>query len=99
MRYVAPIRKELGIKTFFNILGPILNPARVNIQLTGVSDLKTFELYKGLFSKLNGLFGVVHSFHGYDEISLTGDFRVATRNIDEVFSPNQLEMNKVSPTA
>lgn len=77
MKYVAPIRKELGIRTFFNILGPILNPAMVKKQFTGVSDMTTFDLYKNLFLKSGASFGVVHSLDIYDEISLTSPFLLA----------------------
>lgn len=99
MKVVAPIRKGLGIKTFFNILGPLLNPARVKTQLTGVSDLKTFELYKAFFADQNGNFGVVHALDGYDEISLTGDFRVAKKQTDKIFSPNNLGFELIQDTS
>lgn len=97
MKYVAPIRKELGIKTFFNILGPLLNPAKVKTQLTGVSDLGTFEVYKILFAGAEGRYAVVHSLDGYDEISLTGDFRVAYQKKDAVFRPSHFNLGTVLP--
>jgi anthranilate phosphoribosyltransferase len=96
MKAVAPIRKELGIKTFFNILGPLMNPAKVKKQLTGVSDLKTFELYKTLFSKSGGDYAVVHALDGYDEISLTGDFRVSFKSKDEILSPEKVGLLRVN---
>ena len=88
MRFVGPIRKELGIKTFFNILGPLMNPAKVQKQLSGVFDLKTFELYKDLFLSTGTKFGVLHALDGYDEVSLTGDFRLANNQSDRVLEPN-----------
>ncbi len=90
MRFVGPIRKELGIKTFFNILGPLLNPAKVKKQLTGVYSLPVFELYKSLFQRTDAQFGILHALDGYDEISLTGDFLLTTHNATshgEMFSP------------
>lgn len=96
MKAVAPIRKELGIKTFFNILGPLMNPAKVTKQLTGVSDLKTFELYKTLFAKTDGNYAVVHALDGYDEISLTGDFRISFKNSDVIFSPEKVGLLHVN---
>jgi anthranilate phosphoribosyltransferase len=80
MRYVGPVRKALGIKTFFNILGPLLNPARVNRQVTGVYNLETFELYEALYLRSQSKFGVLHSLDDYDEISLTGPFILSTQN-------------------
>lgn len=88
MRFVGPIRKELGIKTFFNILGPLMNPAKVQKQLSGVFDQKTFELYKDLFLSSGTKFGVLHALDGYDEVSLTGDFRLANNQSDKVLEPN-----------
>lgn len=97
MRFVGPIRKELGIKTFFNILGPLLNPAKVQKQLTGVFDLKTFDLYYELFLQSNVKFGIVHSLDGYDEVSLTGDFKFGNRNTIEVWKPNDLGFSESNP--
>lgn len=80
MKYVAPIRKELGIKTFFNILGPLLNPAKVQKQFSGVYDLKVFDLYAELFKRTHQKFGIVYDLGGYDEISLTNDVKIVTNN-------------------
>lgn len=97
MRFVGSIRKELGIKTFFNILGPLLNPAKVQKQLTGVFDLKTFDLYYELFLQSNVKFGIVHALDGYDEVSLTGDFKFGNRNTIEVWKPNDLGFSESNP--
>jgi anthranilate phosphoribosyltransferase len=104
MKYVAPIRKELGLKTFFNILGPLLNSAKVKKQLTGTYDLKTAEIYAELFSRTDSNYAIVHSLDGYDEISLTGDFIVKVPSQqekgfrDEVFSPISLGLPILNPT-
>jgi anthranilate phosphoribosyltransferase len=90
MKYVGPIRKELGIKTFFNILGPLLNPAKVKKQLSGVSDLNTFELYVNVFKNTDTKFGIVHALDIYDEISLTGNFILGNRDNTSEYSPKQI---------
>ncbi len=78
MRYVGPIRKELGMKTFFNLLGPLLNPAKVNKQLTGVFSPEAFDLYAGYFKDSGHAYGIVYAEDGYDEISLTSNFLLET---------------------
>jgi anthranilate phosphoribosyltransferase len=83
MKYVAPIRKELGMKTFFNILGPLLNPAKVQKQFSGVYNLPVFDLYAQLFSRravsrTAVKFGIIYDLAGYDEISLTNNFQIST---------------------
>lgn len=95
MKYVAPIRKELGIRTFFNILGPILNPAMVKKQFTGVSDMTTFDLYKNLFIKSGASFGVVHSLDIYDEISLTSPFLLAMGEVVKTIEAKDLGFEPV----
>jgi anthranilate phosphoribosyltransferase len=95
MRFVGPVRKELGIKTFFNILGPLMNPAKVQKQLSGVFDLNTFELYKNLFLLSSTKFGVLHAIDGYDEVSLTGDFRFANGQSDDLLSPSNFNFEKI----
>jgi anthranilate phosphoribosyltransferase len=96
MRFVGPIRKELGIKTFFNILGPLMNPAKVQKQLSGVFDINTFELYKNLFLSSDTKFGVLHALDGYDEVSLTGDFRFANGQSDNLLSPSNFNFDKIN---
>lgn len=97
MKHIGPVRKELGVKTFFNILGPLMNPAEVKTQLSGVSDEKTFELYKNLFSSQEGRFAVIHALDGYDEISLTGGFRVWQGGEDGVIQPADWGLPLVAP--
>ncbi len=94
MRFVGPIRKELGMKTFFNMLGPILNPAKVQKQLTGVYSPEVLNIYGELFSKSGGNFGVLYGTDGYDEISLTSDFELITKKGKEIISPEQLGFTK-----
>lgn len=94
MRFVGPIRKELGMKTFFNMLGPILNPAQVKKQVTGVYNQEILGIYAELFQKTEGNFGVLFGLDGYDEISLTSDFELITNKGKETFSPEQLGFTK-----
>ena len=94
MRFVGPIRKELGMKTFFNMLGPILNPAQVKKQVTGVYNKEILNIYGELFQKVEGNFGVLFGLDGYDEISLTSDFELVTNKGKEKFSPEQLGFTK-----
>jgi len=90
MKAVAPVRKELKMKTIFNILGPIVNPSNPKNQLVGVFDLKTAELYGKLFSSLDKNYAIVHTLSGYDEISLTDDFKIITKNENKIVSPQNL---------
>ena len=94
MRFVGPIRKELGMKTFFNMLGPILNPAKVQRQITGVYNQEILGIYGELFQKTEGNFGVLFGLDGYDEISLTSDFELITKRGKETFSPEQMGFTK-----
>jgi anthranilate phosphoribosyltransferase len=75
MKNVAPIRRELGVKTFFNILGPLVNPSSPQNQLVGVFDLEIARIYNYLLQESNTSYTILHSLDGYDEISLTGKFK------------------------
>jgi anthranilate phosphoribosyltransferase len=97
MRHVGPIRKELGFKTFFNLLGPLLNPAHVRRQLAGVYSPAVAELYAGVLRRAGGRFAVVHALDGYDEISLTGDVRVWRQDSDETLSLETLGLGTNRP--
>lgn len=77
LKRVQPVRKTLGIRTVFNVLGPLVNPARPQFHYAGVYDLELLRLYSYLFTRRGERFAVVHSLDGYDEISLTGTARVA----------------------
>jgi anthranilate phosphoribosyltransferase len=94
---LANIRKRLGFRTFFNLLGPLLNPANPNAQLVGVSDSRVFKIYSNYFQETNTKWLLVHSFDGYDEISLTGQFLIRGPKIDEVFYPEDLGFVRCRP--
>ncbi len=96
MKNVAPIRKELGIKTFFNMLGPLTNPSFPQKQLTGVFSLELARMYAYLYQKTNKNYLIVHSLDGYDEVSLTGDFKVITAQSEQILRPKDLGMDTLS---
>jgi len=88
---VAPIRLRLGVKTFFNMLGPMVNPAFVKCQMIGVFSLELARLYAYLYQKQEGSqFSIVHSLAGYDEISLTSPFKLISNNGEFIISPKEL---------
>ena len=97
MKHVAPIRKELGLKTFFNILGPLVNPSFPANQIVGVFNLELARLYSYLFQKTNKNYAIIYSLDGYDEISLTGNVKVITRNEENIYSPQDLSLQKLNP--
>ncbi len=90
MKFVGPTRKALPFPTFFNLLGPIINPAKPQCQLLGTANLDQMRLYNQVYQKLGIDYGIVNSMDGYDEISLTGDFKVTTNNYEKVFHPSDL---------
>jgi len=95
MKNVAPIRKELGVKTFFNMLGPMVNPAFPKNQMVGVFNLELLRLYGYLYQETDKNYAVVHALDGYDEISLTGKTKVISNNSETLFGPEDLGINKV----
>ena len=97
MKNVAPVRRELGVKTFFNMLGPMVNPSFPKKQLTGVFSLELARLYAYLFQQTDTDFMVVYSLDGYDEVSLTGNFKILTRNDEQIISPEDLGLHTFEP--
>ncbi len=90
MKNVGPIRKELGLKTFFNMLGPMINPAFPQKQMVGVFSLELARLYGYLYQQTKKDFMIVHSLDGYDEISLTGAFKMITNKKEQVIEPETI---------
>lgn len=95
MKNVAPIRKNLGIKTFFNMLGPMVNPAQPKKQLVGVFSLELARMYAYLYQQTDKQYGIVHALDGYDEVSLTGKAKLLARHKDELLSPESFRLNKL----
>ena len=90
MKFVGPIRKALQFPTCFNLLGPIVNPSKPQCQLLGVANLDQMRLYNNVYQKIGIDYGIVNSIDGYDEISLTSDFKVTTNNYERIFKPSDL---------
>ena len=90
MKFVAPIRKALQFPTLFNLLGPLVNPSQPQCQLLGVANLDQMRLYSNVYQKLGVDYGIVNSIDGYDEISLTGSFKVTTNHLEHIYTPADL---------
>lgn len=98
LKVVGAVRRQLGVRTFFNLLGPLVNPAKPRHQLVGVSDLEIARLYNYLLQQGESNFSILHALDGYDEISLTGDTRVITKKGEQVLSAEYLGKRTVLPT-
>ena len=95
MKAVGPTRKALALKTFFNMLGPLVNPSSPQNQLLGTFNLEVARLYNYILQEEDTNFGVVHALDGYDEISLTGGFKLFTRNGEQLIMPEDLGQKTV----
>jgi anthranilate phosphoribosyltransferase len=95
LKAVGPIRKNLAMRTFFNMLGPMVNPANPAYQLVGVFNLEMARIYNYLLQRTGKPFTIIHGLDGYDEISLTNDTKVITQNGEQVFSAIQLGKRNV----
>ena len=95
MKNVAPIRRELGVKTFFNMLGPMVNPSFPKYQMVGVFSLELLRLYSYLYENTEKQFSLVHALDGYDEVSLTGETKVVSNGSERVISPKDLNLNPI----
>ncbi len=98
LKAVGPIRKNLGMRTFFNMLGPMVNPANPYFQLVGVYNLEMARLYTYLLQQDDRDFCIIHGIDGYDEISLTNDTKVISRAGEKICTPEQLGKRTVLPT-
>ena|SRR5579859_5774703 len=96
LKTVGPIRKALGIRTFFNMLGPMVNPAFPTTQLVGVYNLEMARIYNYLLQQTGGRFTIIHGLDGYDEISLTGDTKVITNTGERIATPEELGKRMVN---
>ena len=96
---VAPVRKELGVRTIFNLLGPLVNPARPKFQLIGVSDFSLQRFLNSVLEQTEVHYSLVHSLDGYDEISLTDRFKIFSVHGQELVDPRELGLAKLEPKA
>src|SRR5690606_22115493 len=85
MKTVAPIRRELGVKTFFNMIGPLVNPANPRYQSVGVFSLELARLYGYLYQQTEKRYTILHALDGYDELSLTGDFKTISNSGEQLW--------------
>jgi len=97
MKNVAPVRRSLRIKTFFNMLGPMVNPASPANQLIGVYSLDVARLYNYLYQESEKKYCIIHSLDGYDEISLTGDFKAYTMQTERKYAPEEVGSSRLIP--
>ncbi len=97
MKFVGPTRKALGIPTCFNLLGPLVNPCRPANSLHGTATQEQLRLYANMHQCIGDNYGIITSFDGYDEISLTGGFKFVTSKNEKVYSPEDMGMKRVNP--
>lgn len=97
MKFVGPVRRALAIPTCFNLLGPLVNPCRPKNSLHGTANQAQMRLYVNAHQKIGDHFGVISSYDGYDEISLTSGFKLVTNDFEKVFTPKDLGFNYVNP--
>ncbi len=98
LKTVGPIRKQLSVKTFFNMLGPLVNPAQPKYQLTGVFSLELARLYQYIFQQMpDKKYAIIHALDGYDEVSLTGDFKLKMNSKEVIISPQSIGYQLLMP--
>lgn len=99
MKEVVPVRKGLGTKTFFNMLGPLVNPLQPKYQLFGTFSMELSRMYQYIMQHTGRRFAIVYALDGYDEVSLTGDFKIRTNEHERMVSPQDLGFPRVDPAA
>lgn len=97
MKFVAPIRRSLGVKTFFNMLGPLVNPAQPTHQSVGVFNLELSRLYNYILREAGVKYSIVYALDGYDEVSLTGQSLVVDPNGENIINPENFGFSKIKP--
>lgn len=98
MKYVGPTRRALGIPTCFNLLGPLVNPCQPKNSLHGTANQAQMRLYTSIHQKIGDNYGVITSYDGYDEISLTSGFKLTTNHFEKVYTPLEMGFRYVKPT-
>ncbi len=97
MKEVVPVRKQLGMKTFFNMLGPLVNPVQPQYQLFGTFSLELARMYQYIMQQTGRQFAIVYALDGYDEISLTGDAKIRTSESERLLSPEDFGKKRIDP--
>ncbi len=95
LKAVAPVRKSLGVRNFFNVLGPLVNPVQPEYQMLGAYNLAMTRLYSYIYQEENKKFSIVHSMDGYDEISLTSQFKIVSNRGEQLLMPNDLGFKRI----
>lgn len=98
MKNIAPIRRNLGVRTFFNMLGPLVNPSRPKHQIVGVFDLELARLYQYLLQQTDSKYTIIHGVDGYDEVSLTDKVKLIGNGMEELLEPEDFGNRKLNPT-
>lgn len=94
MKNIGPVRRELKVKTFFNMLGPMVNPCFPKKQLIGVYSLELARLYNYLYQQTSTNYAIVHSLDGYDEVSLTGPFKLISQKAEVLLQPEDMGLHR-----
>jgi anthranilate phosphoribosyltransferase len=96
MKNVAPIRKNLGVRTFFNVLGPLISPVKPRYQCLGVYNLKMMRLYTYIYQSIGCMYSIVHSLDGYDEVSLTDSCKIVTNSGEQLYTPEDMGFRTIA---
>jgi anthranilate phosphoribosyltransferase len=97
LKSIAPMRKNIGLKTFFNLLGPLINPAQPKYTMIGVANQEIARIYQYLLQKKKSDFLLVNALDGYDEISLTTDTKIIDKNGEKIYSAEELQFRNIDP--
>jgi anthranilate phosphoribosyltransferase len=97
MKHIAPVRRALKVQTFFNILGPMINPASPKYQVLGVNNEEVFNHYKNVYNSLDINYIIVNSIDGYDEVSLTSDTHFASNSREGFYFPADFGFERIGP--
>lgn len=97
LKFVGPVRRALQFPTCFNLLGPLVNPSQPGCQLLGVANLDQMRLYANVYNRIGIDYGIANSIDGYDEISLTGDFKITTNTYERIINPADIGFDLVDP--
>lgn len=95
MKNVASVRKNIGVRTFFNVLGPLISPLKPTYQCLGVYNLKMLRLYNLINQKIGSQYSLVHSLDGYDEISLTDTVKIVNNRGEFIYTPEQMGFDRI----
>jgi len=96
MKQVAPIRKELGVKTFFNMLGPMVNPSFPKNQMVGVFNLELARMYAYLYQNTSTQYSILYGLDGFDEISLTDDVKIISNHTENILTPKSFNLERIN---